>query len=72
MESFDVVDFLQFLAVFLHHMNDKWLAIVTLDVVEKFEAGRIEEIVTWHGFVDDVKNQPEGRGMCDESLPEGV
>jgi hypothetical protein len=71
-ESFDVIDALKLLAVFLYYMDDKRLAIGTLDVVEKLEAGRIEKIVAWHGFVDDVETQPEGRGMCDESLPEGV
>lgn len=72
LEGVDVGDVFEFLAVFLHNMQNEWLDIFPFDKLEKFETSRIEKVVAGHGFINDIQNETEGVVMCHEGLVEGV
>lgn len=60
MEGVDVGDIFEFLAILLHHMKNKWFDVFPLDKLEKFETGRVEEVVARHGLVNYVQDEAKG------------
>ena len=59
LEGVDVGDLAEAGAIVLCKVSDKRFEVFTFDVFEEFEAGRIEEVIAWHGFIDDIEDWAE-------------
>ena len=53
-EEIDVSDALQTSSMLSCQMDDDSLDRLALDELEELQAGRVEEIIPWHGFVDEI------------------
>lgn len=72
MEGINIGDAFELFAIFLDHVSDEWLDVLLLDKLEEFKTGRVEQVVAWHCFIDDVEDQSECVVVCHESLVEGI
>lgn len=55
-EGIDVGDVLDLVAVALYEVADHDGHAVVADVLEKVEAGGVEEVVAWHGVEEGIEN----------------
>jgi hypothetical protein len=59
LKGVDVGDALELLAIALHQVEHQRLDILLFDELEELQAGGVEEVVAWHGVVDDCEDRLE-------------